>query len=172
MKNINNISKRIFDLLEVHLAAVIFITLFFCIVVQVFSRYVLNHPLPRLFELSIYSFVWAIFLGAPLAKRYRKHMRFDILYNKFPERVQSIIEIGFDTLTNIVLLVVLVPIIKYTAWSYSIKASVLRIPWTYLLLCYPIFVALLLIHNSVWIYYHIRKLLRKHPPPWESWPWQ
>ena len=172
MKNIKNISKKVFDLLEVHLAAVIFVTLFFCIVIQVFSRYVLNRPLPPLFELSIYSFVWAIFLGAPLAKRYRKHLRFDILYQKFPKRVQSITEIAFDALTNVVLLIILVPVIKYTAWNYIIKASVLRIPWTYLLLCFPIFVVLLFIHNSVWIYYHVRKLLGRKVPPSESWPWQ
>ena len=172
MKTIGNISKKVFDLLEVHLAAVIFVTLFLCIVVQVFSRYVLNRPLPPLFELSIYSFVWAIFLGAPLARRYRKHLRFDILYQKFPKKIQWIIEIVFDTLTNVVLLIILVPIIKYTAWTYMIKASVLRIPWTYLLLCFPIFIILLFIHNSVWIYYHVRKLLGKKPPSLESWPWQ
>lgn len=172
MKNIKNISKKIFDLLEIHLAAIIFVTLFFSIVIQVFSRYVLNRPLPPLFELSIYSFVWVIFLGAPLAKRYRKHLRFDILYQKFPKRVQLISEIAFDTLTNVVLLIILVPIVKYTAWSYAIKASVLRIPWTYLLLCFPIFIILLFIHNSVWIYYHVRVLLGKQLPPSEIWPWQ
>lgn len=172
MKNIKNISKKIFDLLEIHLAAIIFVTLFFSIVIQVFSRYVLNRPLPPLFELSIYSFVWVIFLGAPLAKRYRKHLRFDILYQKFPKRVQLISEIAFDIFTNVVLLIILVPIVKYTAWSYTIKASVLRIPWTYLLLCFPIFIILLFIHNSVWIYYHVRVLLGKQLPPSEIWPWQ
>lgn len=172
MKDIKDISKKVFDLFEVHLAAVIFVTLFFSIVIQIFSRYVLNRPLPALFELSIYSFVWTIFLGAPLAKRYKKHLRFDILYQKFPKRLQSITEIAFDTLTNVVLLIILVPIVKYTAWSYEIKASVLRIPWTYLLLCFPIFIVLLFIHNSVWIYYHVRVLLGKKPPPSETWPWQ
>ncbi|MEA1964693.1 MAG: TRAP transporter small permease [Candidatus Aerophobetes bacterium] len=172
MKNIKNISKKIFDLLEVHLAAVIFLILFFCIVIQVFSRYVFNSPLPPLFELSIYSFVWVIYLGAPLAKRYRKHIRFDILYRKLPKRVQLITEIAFDLLLNVVLLIISVPIIRYVAWSYKIKTSVLRIPWSYLLLCFPIFTVLLFIHNSVWIYYHIREFLGKRTPPSEVPPWQ
>lgn len=167
MKNIKNISKKIFDLFEVHLGAIIFLTLFLCIVIQVFSRYVLNRPLPSLFELSIYSFVWAIYLGAPLAKRYRKHIRFDILYRKFPRKIQLITEITFDIFTNVVLLMILVPIIKYTAWNYNIKSSVLRIPWTYLLICFPIFIVLLFIHNSVWIYHSIREFLDKGAPPSE-----
>lgn len=172
MRNIKDISKKIFNLFEIHLAVIIFLILFFCIVVQVFSRYVLNHPLPPLFELSIYSFVWVIYLGAPLAKRYKKHIRFDILYRKFPKKMQLITEVSFDMLTNVVLLIILVPIVKYTAWSYKIKASVLRIPWTYLLLCFPIFIVLLFIHNSVWIYYHIKELSGKEVPPSEVPPWQ
>lgn len=172
MKNIKSISKKIFNLFEVHLAAFIFLILFFCIVIQVFSRYVLDHPLPPLFELSIYSFIWTIYLGAPLAKRYRKHIRFDILYRKFPRRMQLITEIVFDMLTNVVLLIILVPIVKYTAWNYKIKSSVLRIPWTYLLLCFPIFIVLLFIHNSVWIHRYIREILGKEVPPPEVPPWQ
>lgn len=164
--------KRLFDFLEIHLAVLIFLVLIFSVVIQVFSRYLLDRPLPRLFELSIYSFVWAIYLGAPLAKRYRKHIRFDILYRKFPRKVQLIIEIVFDIFTNVVFLLILIPSIQYTAWNYKIKSSTLRIPWTYLLMCFPIFIGLILIHNSVWIYTHIRELLGKKIPAEEVPPWQ
>jgi len=125
-----------------------------------------------LFELSIYSFVWVIYLGAPLAKRYRKHIRFDILYCKFPKKVQLITDIIFDALTNVVLIIILIPAIEYTIFCYRIKASVLRIPWTYLLLCFPIFIVLLFIHNSAWIYYYTRELLGKGAPLSEDQPWQ
>ncbi|MFQ5835290.1 MAG: TRAP transporter small permease [bacterium] len=166
------IAKKIFDVLEVHLAAFIFLVLIFSVVIQVFSRYVLNRPLPRLFELSIYSFVWAIYLGASLAKRYRRHICFDVLYRKFPRKVQLLIDIGFDLLTNVVFFILLIPSIQYTAWNYRIKSSTLRIPWTYLLVCFPIFVGLILIHNSVWIYRYIRELLGKKISPEEVPPWQ
>ena len=166
------IANGIFDFLEVHLAVFIFLVLIFSVVIQVFSRYVLSRPLPRLFELSIYSFVWVIYLGAPLAKRYRKHIRFDILYRKFPRKVQLVIDIGFDILTNAVLLLILIPSIQYTAWNYRIKASALRIPWTYLLVCFPIFTGLIFIHNSVWIYTYIQELLGKKTPVKEVPPWQ
>lgn len=172
MRDIKAILNKVFDLFEVHLAAIIFLILFLSIVVQVFSRYVLSRPLPALFELSIYSYIWVIYLGASLAKRYRKHIRFNILYRKFPRRLQLISEIAFDILTNVVLIIISVPVIKYTFCLYNIKASITRIPWTYLLMCFPIFIVLLLIHNSVWIYYHIRELLGKGVAPSEVPPWQ
>lgn len=166
------IAKIIFDFFEVHLASFIFLILIFSIVVQVFSRYVFDHPIPPLFELSIYSFVWVIYLGAPLAKRYRKHIRFDILYRKLPRKAQLFIEIFFDILTNIILLIILIPTIKYASWSYKIKASVLKVSYTYLILCFPIFIVLLFIHNSVWIYYYILEILGKKVPSMENPPWQ
>ncbi|RKX53952.1 MAG: TRAP transporter small permease [Thermotoga sp.] len=171
MKYIKDISKKLFDVLEVHVASVIFLFLFSCIVIQVFSRYVLDHPLPLLFELSIYSFVWVIYLGAPLARRYRQHIRFDILYRKLPRKMQLISEIIFDVLTNTVLILISVPIVKYTIWNYRIKASISKIPWSYVFLCYPIFIVLLFIHNSAWIYRNIRELLGKGKPPSEVPPW-
>jgi TRAP-type C4-dicarboxylate transport system permease small subunit len=164
--------RRLFDFLELHLPAVIFFVLIMSVAVEVFSRYVLNEPMPRLFELSIYSFVWTIYLGAALAKRFNQHIRFDILYRKFPQRIRLFVDIIFDTLTNVVLLFVLIPSIHYTVWSYKIKASALRIPWTYLLLCFPIFVCLILIHNTNGIVSNIQELLAKRAHQEEVPPWQ
>jgi len=164
--------RTIFDLLEVHLPTLIFFVLIVSVVIQIFSRYVLNRPMPKLFELSIYSFVWVIYLGATLAKRYDQHIRFDILYRKFSQRTRLLIDIFFDTLTSIIFLFILIPSIKYTIWAYRIKASALRIPWTYLLLCFPIFVCLILIHNSRDIYSNILELLGKREHHEEALPWQ
>ena len=137
------LSDRVFNFLEVHLPAFVFMLLVITVSVQVFSRYVLNRPLPKFFELSIYTFVWSIYLGAALAKRYGKHIRFDILYEKFSIKTKRVIDIFFDLLTNVVFLIVLVPSIRYTIWNYRVKASALRVPWTYLLLCFPILLLLL-----------------------------
>lgn len=167
------IAKKIFDFIEIHLASFIFLVLIFSVVIQVFSRYVLDRPLPRLFELSIYSFVWVIYLGASFAKRYRKHIRFDILYRKFPRKIQLIIDMFFDILTNVVFILILIPSVEYTIWNYRIKSSALRIPWTYLLMCFPIFLVLIIIHNSALIYDYIRELLgKKVPEKEEVLPWQ
>jgi len=155
------VSDRIFNFLEVHLPTFVFMLLILTVSVQVFSRYVLNHPLPKFFELSIYSFVWVIYLGAALAKRYNRHIRFDILNQKFSQKTRFVIDIFFDTLTSVVFVFMLIPSVKYTIWNYRVKASALRVPWTYLLLCFPVFILLILTHNTTSTVRNIRLLAGK-----------
>ncbi|MCX7024568.1 MAG: TRAP transporter small permease [Spirochaetes bacterium] len=168
----NRVLKLIFDVLEVYLGVVIFSVLLLSTFIQVFMRFVLNMPSPELFEVSIYTFVWVIYLGGALATRYDQHMRFDLILKKFPKRVQLVLNTVFDFLTNVILLFLLVPSIRYTFQVYSIKASALRIPWTYLLIVYPVFVILVLLHNFISMYYQIRELLGKGSRPEEVFPWQ
>ncbi|MFB0506740.1 MAG: TRAP transporter small permease [Thermodesulfobacteriota bacterium] len=164
--------KKILDLVEIRLTTLIFFLLIVSVSIEVFSRYVLNKPTPKFFELSIYTFVWSIYLGAALAKRYNQHIRFDIFYRKFSRRTQLFIDTFFDALTTLVFLIILIPSIEYTIWNYRIKASALRIPWTYLLLCFPIFVSLILIHNLRDIVRNVRELLGKEVHHEEDLPWQ
>jgi TRAP-type C4-dicarboxylate transport system permease small subunit len=168
---VKRVTDRIFNFLEIHLPVFVLLLLVATVSVQVFSRYVLDHPLPKFFELSIYSFVWAIYLGASLAKRYNKHIRFDILYQKFSKKTQLVIDIFFDILTSVVFIFVLYPSIKYSIMNYSIKASSLRVPWTYLLMCFPLFILLILIHNVQAIVRNIRLFMGRDVPEEEDLPW-
>ena len=168
----NRIGKKLLDLLEVYLPTAIFFLLITTVFVQVVSRYGLNRPLPKFFELSIYSFVWAIYLGAALAKRYNQHIRFDLFYRKFSLKTRAVVNICFDSLTTVVMLLLVYPSIEYTIWNYKIKASALRIPWTYLLLAFPLFVCLIILHNSVAIYHNFARLLGKDTQTEEVLPWQ
>ena len=163
--------EKIFNFFEIHLACWIFILMLSAVAVQVFSRYVLNMPIPKLFELSIYSFIWTIYLGAALAKRYNQHIRFDILYRRLPERGQLVIDILFDLLLVVVLLILLIPSVDYTLWNYRIKASALRIPWTYLLMCFPLFVGLTTVHCIIDIITNIRRFVGKVSEEEEVLPW-
>ena len=162
---------KIFNFFEIHLACWIFILMLSAVAVQVFSRYVLNMPIPKLFELSIYSFIWTIYLGAALAKRYNQHIRFDIFYRRLPARGQLLIDILFDLLLVVVLLILLIPSVDYTLWNYRIKASALRIPWTYLLMCFPLFVGLTTVHCIIDIITNIRRFIGKASEEEEVLPW-
>ena len=168
----SGLAKKVFDILEIHLANLVFLLLIVSVSVEVFSRYVLDNPLPKFFELSIYSFVWIIYLGAALAKRYDQHIRFDIFYRKFSRKTRLLVDTVFDIVTNVAVLFLVVPSIKYTVWSYRIKASALRIPWTYLLVCFPLFLCLILVHDSVSIFFNVRELLGKGKHQQEDLPWR
>lgn len=162
----------VFDLFEVYLAAAVFAALIISIFAEVFFRYVLNNPSGHLFELSIYLFVWTIYLGGALATRYNQHVRFDLIYRRLPERGRRILETVFDLLTNGVLLVLFFPAVRYTIQMYRIPSSVLRVPWTFLLVVFPLFLALVLIHNFMNIARNILRLAGRKIEETEVFPWQ
>jgi len=162
----------LFDIFEVYLAVVVFASLIVSVSAEVFFRYVLNNPSPQLFELSIYCFVWVIYLGGALATRYNQHVRFDLIYRSLPEKARRVLEIFFDLLTNGVLLVLFYPAVRYTIEMYKIKASALRVPWTFLLIVFPIFLALVLIHNFTNIVKNVLRLTGREIKDAEVFPWQ
>jgi len=162
----------LFDIFEVYLAVIIFSALIVSIFLEVFFRYVLNNPSPELFELSIYCFVWVIYLGGALATRYNQHVRFDLIYRSLPEKARRMLDIAFNLLTNGVLLVLLYPSIRYTIQVYPIKALALRVPWTFLLMVFPIFVTLVIIHNFTAIVKDILRLAGREIKEAEVFPWQ
>ncbi len=166
------IVKLIYDLFEVYLSSAVFIVLITSVVVQVFMRYVLDMPSPKLFELAIYSFIWIIYLGAALASRYNQHVRFDILYQRLPRRVSLALDLFFHLLTNVTLLVILYPVTKYMVDMYRIKSSALRIPWSFLLGIYPVFVLLVLAHNFTAIVVNARRILGRPVKEMEAPPWE
>ena len=161
----------IFDLFEVYLAVVIFASLIVSVSAEVFLRYVVNRPSPQLFELSIYCFVWVIYLGGALATRYNQHVRFDLIYTRLPHKARRVLDIVFDLLTNGVLLVLFFPAVRYTIEMYKIKASALRVPWTFLLIVFPIFIALVLIHNFTNVVKNVLRLGGREIKDSEAYPW-
>jgi TRAP-type C4-dicarboxylate transport system permease small subunit len=77
----------------------------------------------------------------------------------------------FDLFTNGVLFFLVIPSFRYTIQVYPIKASALRIPWTFLLIVFPVFVVLVIVHNFLSIYYNLRELAGKAPRAKEALPW-
>ena len=172
MRKVGKVVSFVFDLFEVYLAVVVFASLIVSIFLEVFFRYVLNRPSGHLFELSIYLFVWVIYLGGALATRYNQHVRFDLIYGRLSDKGRQVLETVFDLLTNAVLLVLFFPAVRYTIELYKIKSSVLRVPWTFLLVVFPIFLALVLIHNFTNIAKNVLRLSGRQVKDAEVFPWQ
>ncbi len=155
------VARIILDLLEVHLPAIVVFILFFSMFAQVVLRYFFRHPSPEFFEISSYTFVWAVLLGVALANRYRNHIKFDILYNKFPRKVRLVLDIFFDSFFNILLIISLYPIVKQALWYRIIRSEVLEIPWAYLVMCLPLTMVLIVIHNSGFIVKNLSELFKR-----------
>ncbi|WP_448534917.1 TRAP transporter small permease [Pseudothermotoga sp.] len=164
--------KKVKDVVQIHVPAVCVLILFSSMFAQVVLRYVFRHPSPEAFEISSYSFVWSVLLGAALANRYKNHIKFDIIYNKFPRKVQIVTDIVFDLFFSSLLIISLKPIVSQALWYKIIRSEVLGIPWTYLTLCLPIAMVLMIIDNFRFIFLNLRELLFKKPFKMEERSWR
>ncbi len=163
--------KGLINVIEVHINAVIFTTMFLAMVTQVFMRYVLDKPSPVLHEITMYTFVWTVYLSATLAHRYNKHIRFNIIYDMFPRKVRLVIDLSFNVFMTILFLISLPPVIKELI-SYSfIESTILEISWTYLYMVFPVFIILIIVHNIIYIYWEILELFVGKAPPKEEELW-
>ncbi len=153
--------KIISDVIQVHVPAISILILFLSMFLQVILRYGFKHPSPELFEISSYTFVWTVLLGAALANRFRNHIRFDVIYSKLSKKIQLLTDIVFDGLFSFLLLISLSPVIRQALWYRIIKSEVLGIPWTFLVICLPLMMVLIIIQNIVSIYKNISVLLKK-----------
>lgn len=88
--------KKIFDFIEKGVVFIITATMFVFITlvaVQVIWRYVLSNPLPWTEQAARYLFIWMLMLAMPILVRRKNNMAFDLLYNRFPEKAQKVIQI-------------------------------------------------------------------------------
>jgi len=164
--------KFIVDLFEKHLSAIFLFVLFLSMFLQVILRYVFNMPSPELYEISTYSFAWTVLLGAAFARRYRDHIRFNIIYERLPRKVQLVIDIIFDSFLTVLLILAFPPVIRQALWYKMIRSEVLGIPWTYLVMCLPIFMGLVVGRNIVFLYRELRELIKGEPMKVEEKPWR
>ena len=88
--------KKIFDFIEKVVVFIITATMFVFIAlvaVQVIWRYVLSNPLPWTEQAARYLFIWMLMLAMPILVRRKNNMAFDLLYNRFPVKVQKVVQI-------------------------------------------------------------------------------
>jgi TRAP-type C4-dicarboxylate transport system permease small subunit len=164
--------NTLFDVIELYAGALVFVVMFVAVVIQVFFRYVLNTPLPWAFELSMYALVWVTFLTAPYATRYREHIRLDLFYEKFPRKVQIVLDLIFDVFIIVMAALTLPVSIEYTSWNSRVTSACLGIPWSWLLVIFPVFLCLTIIHKCAWIYRLVRELFGKERITKVVHPWR
>ncbi len=131
------------------------------VLVQVFWRYVLDRPLTWPFEVSIYGYVWTLYLGAAYAARRREHIRLDVVYAALPDRVRRVCDIVFNLVTSAVFIWALKPVWEYLLFSYRIRTVGLKLPWTYVLAVFPAFLVLVTLHSLARVIEDVQALARR-----------
>jgi len=78
------------------------------VLLQVFFRYVLNYPLAWSEELSRFLLIWVVLLGAAIGIKRKSHFSVDIVFKKFPEKLQQRIQFAIDVFLFILIFDVMV----------------------------------------------------------------
>jgi TRAP-type C4-dicarboxylate transport system permease small subunit len=142
--------------------AVAWLTLMFAtFIIQIFSRYVLNHPVGWSEEVVITAWLWTVLWGAAFIIGESEEIRFDIIYSNISERVRRV----FTVITGVVLLffyVVSLPAsYRYVSFMKVERSAYLQIPINWL---YSVFVIFLVacICRYAWLVY---RAFRGAPAP-------
>ncbi len=105
---------------------------------QIFMRYVLNHPLVWSEELARYLFVWVTFIGASYGVRHKIHISMEVLFIRLPQKAKFAVTV----LTNILSIAVFAYLIP---WGFAfvqdqknILSSAMQIPMSWVFISVPV----------------------------------
>lgn len=120
--------KTFLNNIELYVATICFIALTILLMLQVVSRYALNHSFTWMEELATVMFVWMIYLAISAAVTKRKHLRIDFVLEMVPFKVKRAMLVLSNVIFaafNIYISIVMVDVIKLLGKS---KTTMLGIP--------------------------------------------
>ena len=89
------------------------------VLIQVFSRYVLNSPVAFTEELVRYSLIWTGFIGAAYAFSTREHMSLTLVRDKFTGKAHTALLVAIDSL----ILLLAIFVITIGGFKLAVSAS-------------------------------------------------
>ncbi len=114
MKVLNGI-KSVFDKILAVLGTICLAVMTIMTTYQVITRYFFDKPSAIADAVSQFLFVWMIMFGSAYVYGSREHLTIDLLKDKFPPKMNLIVEI----LTNIVLFCFVVIVCVYGGYLYA-----------------------------------------------------
>ncbi len=147
------------DLLEKHIPAFIFLTMFISFMIQVISRYFFK-PLTWPMELNLFCYIWIIILGALQAQREEEHTNFSLVYDKVKPSTQRIFRIIGELLIISSFAIALYPSYKYVMFMGFKKANTLPIRMDVVFFPYLIFLVVIIARFSYKLFIDVRSIIR------------
>jgi TRAP-type C4-dicarboxylate transport system permease small subunit len=116
----------------------LFVAILVVMVLQVAFRYVLNSPLTWTEELARILFIWACYLGAPVATRRGNHVTILFVLERVPKRLARLVGWGIQALSLVFFLELAILGAILAVRSHSVEAITLPIPWSCIYLAVPV----------------------------------
>jgi len=145
------------------ICALAFGALFGVVMVQIFYRYILNHPLSWTQEIAAILYVWIVCVGAATIVTEREHVSFSLIYASVRPRIRRAFAIVGTGFVSLVLLATLPANIDYILFTFRQKTPTLRLPMSVVFGAFGVFMVLVIIHGAVRIYRLTRTDWQKQP---------
>lgn len=129
---------KIMKYYEEYLGGILFAVMFITLIMQIFSRQILNKPLIWTEELARLVFVYIAMLGVTLGVKYEQHVGIEILSDMFPPALARIMNIFKAILTGIIIVLLIFIGIEITKRKASLELISLGISSGYLYAALPI----------------------------------
>lgn len=90
---------------------------------DVVARYVFNSPIPGAGSIAMICFIWVTFIGSAAIARRGRHIVIDVVFARFPVRLQAIVQVLVQLLVLAIIAYVL-----YFAWDALLNTRFVAIP--------------------------------------------
>lgn len=134
---------------------VMFLVMFGAFILQVFTRYVLNHPLAWTEELCKLAFLWFVFWGAGVMLREKDHVRFDIIYQSVSPKAKRVMAIVVSAAMAALFLIGLPANFDYVRFMGSDRTWILEIRFDIVFSVFVVFIVGYAVYNLI----RLRRLL-------------
>lgn len=117
---------------------VMFLMMFGIVLLNVIMRWVFNNPIAWAGELSRYSFISIIFLGAILAMKEGAHIGMDFIIEKLPEKLHRVVVQVNRVIVLFFLIVFIYASYKVMLNNTNVYSSAMRVPMSIPYLALPL----------------------------------
>lgn len=130
---------------------------------QIFYRYVLNHPLSWTQEIAEILYVWIVCVGAATIVKEREHVTFSLVYVSVKPKLRRIFAIAGTGLVTLVMLITLPGNLDYILFTFRQKTPTLRLPMSVVFSAFGVFMVLIIINGVIRLYRLSRSDWEKQP---------
>jgi TRAP-type C4-dicarboxylate transport system permease small subunit len=132
------IDKNIISVIFKPVIAILFLLMILITFAQVIFRYILNSALPWAGEITIFFFIWIIFLGAAITLHKGLHIGVDIFTNFLNKKYKKIILIFTNILIIIFCGLIIAGSVPLVIDNYTQRSPALEIRLTFIYAAIPI----------------------------------
>lgn len=129
------------------LCVALFAAILVVMILQVAFRYVLNSPLTWTEELARILYIWACYLGAPVALRRGNHVTIVFVAERLPKVLARFVGLGIQGMSLVFFLALAILGAILAAKSHSIEAITLPIPWSLIYAAAPLSAVLMILQS-------------------------